>query len=218
MLKKRPVLAGAVALAMGLTFLSGCGGDTVPTGDNGDTSGSTGSTTTMANAVSEIPGVAKTYQLAAKVNGTAVKTMVLQEPSFDEQSGGSLGLSGPFFLTGSGTIPEGLSSTICQAFQGGNEKEILSSMMDDTEITREEFFRRVGDTWLEEAGWSAQDSVPSCWLFVWMVTTTVSRILRARYSPRVRQDFPLSIFLRGWGREHIPTLTFSIPFWRNLAF
>lgn len=160
MLKKRPVLAGAVALAMGLTFLSGCGGDTVPTGDNGDTSGSTGSTTTTANAVSEIPGVAKTYQLAAKVNGTAVKTMVLQEPSFDEQSGGSLGLSGPFFLTGSGTIPEGLSSTICQAFQGGNEKEILSSMMDDTEITREEFFRRVGDTWLEEAGWSAQDSVP----------------------------------------------------------
>ncbi len=139
MLKKRPVLAGAVALAMGLTFLSGCGGDTVPTGDNGDTSGSTGSTTTMANAVYEIPGVAKTYQLAAKVNGTAVKTMVLQEPSFDEQSGGSLGLSGPFFLTGSGTIPEGLSSTICQAFQGGNEKEILSSMMDDTEITREEF-------------------------------------------------------------------------------
>lgn len=64
MLKKRPVLAGAVALAMSLTFLSGCGGDTVPTGDNGDTSGSTGSTTTTANAVSEIPGVAKTYQLA----------------------------------------------------------------------------------------------------------------------------------------------------------
>lgn len=35
MLKKLSVLAGTAALAMSLMLLSGCGGDTVPTGGNG---------------------------------------------------------------------------------------------------------------------------------------------------------------------------------------
>ena len=40
MLKKLSVLAGTAVLAMSLMLLSGCGGDTVPTGGNGETTGS----------------------------------------------------------------------------------------------------------------------------------------------------------------------------------
>ena len=49
MLKKLSVLAGTAALAMSLMLLSGCGGDTVPTGGNGETTGSADETTTTAS-------------------------------------------------------------------------------------------------------------------------------------------------------------------------
>ena len=49
MLKKLSVLAGTAALAMSLMLLSGCGGDTVPTGGNGETTGSADGTTTTAS-------------------------------------------------------------------------------------------------------------------------------------------------------------------------
>ena len=49
MLKKLSVLAGTAVLAMSLMLLSGCGGDIVPTGGNGETTGSADGTTTTAS-------------------------------------------------------------------------------------------------------------------------------------------------------------------------
>lgn len=45
----------------------------------------------------------------------------------DEDGRWGMGLSGPFSLTGNGSIPEGLCEAVRRAFAEGREKEVLSS-------------------------------------------------------------------------------------------
>jgi hypothetical protein len=62
----------------------------------------------------------------------------------EENSDVNLESPGSFRLTGSDLIPAGLCAVISNAMAENNVKDVLSSMMDDTEISCEEFLSRTG--------------------------------------------------------------------------
>ena len=74
MLKKLSVLAGTAALAMSLMLLSGCGGDTVPTGGNGETTGSADETTTTASLTGATDPADTTEEETTTTSGDSADT------------------------------------------------------------------------------------------------------------------------------------------------
>lgn len=84
------------------------------------------------------------YTLVAQIDCSAIQSPALEQPRTDEEGNLYVGLSGPFRLTGSAAIPDELCETVSRAVAEGSEKSTFSAMTDDTEISREEFFRETG--------------------------------------------------------------------------